>query len=407
MIRRRVPCIDSGASEVDPVRCLFLIASTGDAAVEREGLRLIEQISGQGVAAEVGVLHQPSDAIRQFAGSLRIHTQILADKNDLTVWRRLPTLLSEGQFDAIVTMGGEEETFWGRLGALRCELPVVMTYVRCKSDINWGSALQEMLASGTDRFLCESPEVAATVSAMSAIPSSRVETLAMGVDVEQHRPHPAERASMRYELGLTTSNTACGFVVRPNARECLDFVLEACRLTTSQAREWRMVLLGVQEEEVNQIEERIAERRLEGRVMIRPESGDTDIALSLLDVYTVNPSHTNPRTEVLRAMASGLPIALAHNSQSEDLVLDDVSGWKHDAIEEAAAECWATSCASEQRRRQFGRVGRELAASRWSITASARALGETLNDLRAHKKDRYLPNRSQESLPGDCELLTI
>jgi glycosyltransferase involved in cell wall biosynthesis len=409
MIRRLVATNVNATTEVqvDPLRCLFLIASSGDAAVEREGMELIQQVSGNGVAAEVGVLYDKSEVIRQYSGSLPVHSQILADKNDLSVWRRLPAMLLQGRFDAVVTMGGEEETFWGRLGALRCELPVVMSYVRCTSGINWGSALQEMLASGTDRFLCESPEVAANVAAKSAIPSSRVETLSLGVDVEHHRPHPAERAAMRYDLGLSSANTACGFVARPNALDQLDFILGASRWTTGQSKDWQMVLLGVAQDEVEAIEKRVAERRLDRHVLVRPENGDTDIALSLLDVYVVNPDHINPRTEVLRAMASSLPVSVSHKSQSGDLVLDGISGWKHDAIEEAAAESWVSACTSEQRRRQFGRVGRELAASRWSISASARELSAMLHNLRDSKKDRFLANPSSESLPDESELLPV
>jgi glycosyltransferase involved in cell wall biosynthesis len=389
MIRRLVSNVD------DPIRCLFLAASSGDAAIEREGLQLIHQIGRDGIVAEVGVLHESSQAMAEFSDSMPIHSQILADKNDLSVWRRLPKMLSDGRYEAVVTIGGGAETFWGRLGALRCELPVVMSYVRCNSDINWGNALQEMLASGTDRFLCESPAIAATVEARFAIPVSRVETLSLGVDTENHRPHTAERAEMRYAMGLPSSVSACGFVVRPDAIDGLKYMFEASRWTISQATDFRLVLLGVPQTDVPKVEQQIAERRLSERVIVRPEAGDTDMALSLLDVYVVNPFHINPRTEVLRAMASSLPIALCFDSHAEDLVIDGVSGWKHDAIEEAAAESWAQSCASVQRRRQFGRVGRELAASRWSISASARGLGDLIRDIRDAKKDRYLPNCGQ------------
>lgn len=385
------------------IRCLFLVATAGDAALESEGLQWIESLSGEGIDAEIGFLREPS-AVLDRQTDLPVHPQILADKHDLSVWRRVPQLLNEGEFDAIITMGGEEETFWGRLGGLRGHLPVVISYIRSRSDINWDSALQQMLASGTDRFLCESPDVADAVAMRPEISPSRVETLAIGVDIEQYRPHPARRAAMRYELGLSVHDTVCGFVFGSEADEGVDFMLEASRWAAGQTQNWKMLLLDVPQDREQDLQQAVERKKLDKHVMLRGQRDDLPAALSLLDVYTVNPAHHNPRTEVLRAMAAGLPVAVSHKSVAADLVLNGVTGWYHDAIEEAAAEAWAECCASEQRRRQFGRVGRELVASRWSINASARGLGTMLRELYTAKRNRFLPIQATD-LPAETALM--
>jgi glycosyltransferase involved in cell wall biosynthesis len=400
MIRRYV-----SAHAVKPIRTLFLVAPRDTNADERETVELIRQISGENITAEVGLLHPSAQC--DFAAALKgipLHAEILKEDNDVSVWKRLPQLLEEGKFEAVVTIGGEEETFWGRLGALRAEMPVVLTYVRCATDINWNSAMQEMLASGTDRFICESPVVAQQLANHPRIPKSRVSCLALGVDVESRRPHLAERASMRYELGLETKHTAGGFSMRPGSADQLDFIFKASKWVVSQANDWRLVLLDVLEDQQQEIQERIERERLQGRVIVRPALGDTDMSLSILDVFLVNPAFENPRTDVLRAMATGLPICLAANSVAEDLVLDGLSGWKHDRIEEAAAEVWAEISSSQKRQRQFGRIGRELAASQWSVNNAARQLSEWIHEVHSAKKLRYLDAATMPPLPADAEL---
>ena len=386
----------------DSIRCLFLVGSTDEQTLEKESYELIRQTASDGVEVEVGVLRELSAEAMEILHAVPLHSHIFTNKNDPFSRKRLPTLLADGGFDALVTMGGEEETFWGRFAAQRNGLSVIASFVPSNVEVNWDNALQKMLVGGTDCFICESLQASNDLVRQSTIPAARVKTLCLGVDTDCYRSHPGQRWQLRQELGLDHAQTVCGLVARSLNTETIEYILAESKWAIAQSDDWRMVILGLHEDQVAAIEQRIAESQLNGKVLVRPDRGDNNVAMSVLDVYVINPTDENPRMDILRAMACGLPVTIPFDSPADDLVVDGLCGLKHDATLNCGAKAWIDLCSNRRRRRQFGRIGQDLVVTHWSVGTAARGLRALILNLHAAKHGPFPPAFADQELPVDC-----
>ncbi|HIK91523.1 MAG TPA: glycosyltransferase [Planctomycetes bacterium] len=389
----------------DLIRCLFLIGSSDDEVLGKEWFELIRRTANEHFSVEVAALNDLSADATECLHDFPLHSRILTEKNDPDARKYLPTLLADGEFDALVTMGGDNETFWESLGAQKSDLPVVASFVCCNAKVKWDGDLQKILVSGTDCFICESPQVAQDLACQSSIPASRVQSLTVGVDTDFFRPFPGQRWQLRQDMGFDHSNTVCGLVAKSLDTETIDRILATSKRAVAQSNDWRMAILGLGKNEIAAVVQRISQEHLDGKVIVRPDRGDDNVAMSMLDVYVVERADRNSRVEVLQAMACGLPVCLSFNSYADDLVINEINGLRFDTSFESAANAWIELCSNPRRRRQFGRVSRELAETRWSVNIAADNLRELLLEIHAAKQSHFLPTCFSEKLSDDCKAL--
>lgn len=125
MLRKRLqirPVADRG-----PLRVMWLGHSLPGGYAERRLRDVIRQFEGERFLPEMCCLRSPGDVGEELAREIPVHGSLRRGRFDLLLLPRLMRLFRRRRVDAVVTFGGEDVLFWGRLAAWLADVPVVLT----------------------------------------------------------------------------------------------------------------------------------------------------------------------------------------------------------------------------------------------------------------------------------------
>ena len=349
-----------------PLRVMFVHTEVVVGGAETLLLEIIRKMDRGRFEPELCCLKQLAELGEVIAKEIPTHVGLLEHKFDYKVLGRLKRLFQEREVDAVVTIGtGGDRMFWGRLGAWRAGVPVVLSALHATGYPMKVERMNRMLAPITDGFIgCASTHSKFLVSG-EGCPEQKVFTVWNGVDVDRFRPH--DQAEMRSRLDIPADVPVAGIVaaLRPEKQHVM--LVEAWAQVVEKLPNAVLVVVGDGVER-SAIESKAAELGLTNNLRMLGTRHDVPECLSAMDVKVLSSRMEANPASTLEANACGLPVVAPNVGSLPDTVVQDKTGLLVEPNDpEALANGIVEILSLEDRGRAMGRAALELVRNRFSV----------------------------------------
>jgi glycosyltransferase involved in cell wall biosynthesis len=322
-----------------------------------------------------------------FLGEARRHGfEALALRHDTPrLWgafRELLGLLPE-LGACVLCCHGYKAGLLGRWAARRCNVPVVAVSRGWTGEdlkVRLYEAVDRLGLRRMDRVVCVSRRQAARVR-QAGVPAERTLVIPNAVQPERFAaPDPADRRRLR-ELFPVRPARVVGASGRLSPEKGFGVLVEAAALAARDDPALGFVLFGDGALRP-QLERRAAALGLTGRFVLAGFRTDQDRFMPFLDLLVL-PSFTEGMPNVvLEAFAAGVPVVATAVGGTPEVVEDGTNGFLVPPGDAAAlARGIRAALATEERRRELGRRGRERVLRDFTFAAQARAYQRLFYDL--------------------------
>jgi sugar transferase (PEP-CTERM/EpsH1 system associated) len=204
-------------------------------------------------------------------------------------------------------------------------------------------------------------------------PVDKIRVIYNGVDTDQFRPRPELRTSLRSELGILPYRFVVGTVGRIVPIKDHDTLLAAAEIMVRQKLDVHLLIVGSGPELARLQARAAASSELRGRATFLGATDKVAELLNSMDVFVLPSVCEGMSNTVLEAMATGLPLVVTNAGGNPELVEEGVIGNLFAPRDVQALSCLLSRMVKDtDLRRGYGRVARERAVERFSLTAMAR-----------------------------------
>lgn len=378
--RSLTPLADRG-----PLRVMFVLTGMPVGGAEVLLVNLIRRLDRERFAPELCCLKWLGALGEELAKEIPTHTGLINSKFDLRIWGRLTRLLQQRRIDAVVTVGGGDKMFWGRLAAWRAGVPVVASALHSTGWPDGVTRLNRWLTPLTDAFIAVATEHGRFLVEKEKFPLAKVHVIPNGVDVDRFQPCPEHRVLVRRELGLAL-DAPVGMIVaalRPEKNHSL-FLQSAARVI-AQLPAARFVIVGDGPERAR-LESEAATLGVQSQVQFLGNRSDIPRLLAAADLFALTSDNEANPVSILEAMAMGLPVVATHVGSIAESVLHGETGLlvpTRDA--DAASSAWLALLGNREMSVRMGRLGRERVITHWSLQRMVNGYQDLLSDLYERK----------------------
>ncbi len=304
---------------------MFVITSMPVGGAETLLVELLRRLDRSRFLPELCCLKDLGPLGEALAREIPAHHGLLRRKTDVSVLWRLAGLMRRRRIDAVVTVGGGDKMFWGRLAARLAGVPVIASALH---STGWPDRVQlanRLLAPITDAFIAVAEPQGRYLAAHEGCTAAKIRVIPNGVDVERFRPRPPNE-TLRQEFDLAADAPVVGIVaaLRPEKNHAL-FLRAAAgvRRAVPNAR-FLIVGDGPQRGELEALARSLA---ISDAVRFLGTRSDVPEVLSLIDVLALS-SHmeANP-VSILEAMAAEKPVVATRVGSVDKAVHDGRSGY--------------------------------------------------------------------------------
>jgi len=331
-------------------------------------------------------------------------------------WVPLARVMREGRYDVIHAILPISYLCGAWANRLAGRKPLIMARV----SLNWYQQTARLLSyleryvlhPRLDAAICNSATIMRQLEA-EGIPQAKIRLIYNGIDFPPRPTTPADRQSVRENLGLGPDElllSAVGNLWTYKGHADLLRALQA--IAQKLPRDWTLLIVGRDVDgNLDRLSKLCAELGLAAHVRFLGERDDVASLLSVADIH-VSASHTEGLpNNILEAMGSGLPVVATEVGGVPELVVHAVTGLLVPPRDPAALGAAILALASDPAlRARLGRAGHTRATANFSIQRSATALAEVYQSvagsnlgspeqLRAPTCPR-LAQSSPESCPG-------
>ncbi|KAA1374909.1 glycosyltransferase family 4 protein [Aeromicrobium fastidiosum] len=205
------------------------------------------------------------------------------------------------------------------------------------------------------------------------VPAAKVVTVHNGVDTEHFRHRPDERAALRHELlGIDDDRLVIAQAAFLDARKRQAMLIEAMPTVLLADPRTHLALAGGGDDEP-MLRELITSLGLGDNVSLL--TGDNDIAAlyAASDVATLVSTHEGLPGSAIEALACGLPLLIAPNGGSVEVIEHEVSGlFLHDETVAGTAAALTRLVTDAGLRERLAVAGLERVRERFDIRVTAR-----------------------------------
>ncbi len=368
-----------------PLRVMFLTTTMTIGGYETLLFNMIRRIDRQRVLPELCCLKEKGELGEALADEVPVFDRLLRHKFDVGVVRRLERLFRERRIDAVVTVGtGGDRMFWGRLGARRARVAVVVSAIHSTGVPDYIEWPNRLLARWTDAFIGAAAPHARYLIDEAGCPSDKVVVIPYGIDPERFAPRPANPALMA-ELGLTAENPVAGIVAVLRPEKHHELFLRAAALVRERLPEARFLIVGDGPRRPV-IEQLRAELNLQDTVQMLGKRTDVPELLALMDVLLITSHMECSPVSILEAMGCGKAVIATRVGSIPESVEDGRTGFlvpPGDAEALAGRLCEVLSDRSLAR--QLGEQGRARILERFTLDRMTRQYEDLVIDLYRRK----------------------
>lgn len=218
------------------------------------------------------------------------------------------------------------------------------------------------------------------------VPASKVVTVHNGVDTHQFRPRPDERQQLRHDLlGVDDDRVVITQAAFLDARKRQAMLVEAMPEVLRADPRTLLVLAGGGDDE-SMLRDLVARLDLTGNVLLL--TGDNDVAAlyAASDVATLVSTHEGLPGSAIEGLATGLPLLIAPNGGSIEVIEDGVSGmFLHDETVAGTAAALTRLVTDAGLRDRLGAAGLERVRRVFDIRVTAQRTADVHDAVLAER----------------------
>lgn len=287
-------------------------------------------------------------------------------------YRRLVAIIREEKPDIVQTYR-DIANFWGRLAALKAEVPVVVTSVRNRA-LNFINVLTERwLSRRTARVLTNSEGVRRELMRVARVPDSKIQIVHNFIDVERFAPPSDEaRRAARARWEVADGELILlvpGRIAMQKHQLGLLFALNLLREQGGLPAHARVLLAGRENSRAYPalVNRCLSWLGLKDRVTYLGRVTDMLSLYSAADILVLPSLFEGLPNAVLEGAACGLPAVVSHAANIDHLVVDGQTGFEAPTFNRRALAAALGRCLAldEETRRRMGAAGRAHIVARF------------------------------------------
>ncbi|HZZ30051.1 MAG TPA: glycosyltransferase [Pirellulales bacterium] len=367
-----------------PLRVMFCNTSLHVGGAETLLFNLLQRLDRSRFAPELCCLKELGEVGEELAQNIPVHAHLLRNKFDVRILGRLTRLLREREIDAVVTVGGGDKMFWGRLAAWRSGVPVIVSALHSTGwpdGINW---LNRRLTPLNDAFVAVAANHARHLVERERLPSHRVYLIPNGVDTNAFRPQPSN-AILRQQLNIPASAPVVGIVAVLRPEKNHEMFLRVAAAVRRQMPEAHFLVIGDGPRRV-ELESLSVQLGLSEHVHFLGKRPDVPELLNLLEAFVLTSHNEANPVSILEALATAKPVVATKVGSVPETVLDKICGFLVNPGDELAMTNRVLELLlNPAKARGLGVAGRRHVIEHWSLDRMVAGYEELLLRLYFHK----------------------
>jgi glycosyltransferase involved in cell wall biosynthesis len=337
---------------------MFLLTSMPVGGAETLLVNLVRRFDRDRINPLVACLKDKDVLGEELKQEIPVFENLIQHKYDFGVAGRLRRLFKQEQVDAIITVGAGDKMFWGRLGARRARVPVILSALHSTGWPDGVGRLNRMLTGITDGFIACARQHAEYQVQQEKFPSEKVFLIPNGIDTDRFVFDAASRNQWREKLGIATSTPVVGIVAALRPEKNHDLFLRAAKLTVAKLPNAEFVIAGDGPE--RQRLERLAETlALKTKTHFIGSTSDIPGVLSMVDLFALTSHNEASPVSIMEALSCRRPVVATDVGSIDESVIDGQTGFlvlPGDA--DNMSDRWCRLLSDTQLASQFGDAGR-------------------------------------------------
>jgi len=325
------------------MKIIHLISSSGFLGAESVVLELTKETTIAGHQVTIGVLENkrnPHLELAEIANSLNLRVNIFPCRSrfDLSTIKNIRDFIHKEKPD-IIHSHGYKSNFYA-LSAARNKMPWVVTnhlWKRTTFNLKLYAYLDRFLIKYSKQIVAVSDEIAAEMLKMG-IPSHKIVVIDNGIDLRRFSKEK-KNDQLKRSFGFNINSKVIGTVASLTEEKGHFYLLEAASAIVSSFPEARFLIVGDGRER-RQLEEKVSELGLLGKVIFTGSRRDVPEILSILDIFVLPSLKEGLPMALLEAMAARLPVVATKVGAVPKVVVHKENGF---LVEPGSSESLCTA----------------------------------------------------------------
>lgn len=353
---------------MDSVNILHVNSELAWGGGETQTAYLIEGLQGRGYQQALACQPQSALAKRYLKESMRVHLVSMPTQFSLSAIMRLRQIINEGKFDIAHFHTSRAHTL-GAVASLGIH-PLVRVVTRRigHRSTNWLKA-RLIYNSGTEAIVAISEAVGETLLA-KRISAEKLRVIPSGVDLKKFAG--GDGFSWRDRLKISQNALVVAYVGKLSQGKGLDTLFRAIPSLAEKDTTTQFLIVG-EGPERNNLEKLALQLKIEAHVIFAGFIEDIPGVLAVADVVVL-PSLKEAAGNVVReAMAAGKPVVASRVGGLPESIIDGETGFLFPpGDQQALSRSLLTLIDNPALRERFGRAGRELVQTKFSVETMVR-----------------------------------
>lgn len=356
-------------SDRGPLRVAFVITSMPIGGAETLLVQLIRGLDRQRFLPTLFCLKEPGPLGESIRDEIDLHSHLISGKYDVRVLGRLTSLFRRLGIDAVVTVGAGDKMFWGRLAARRARVPVVISAIHSTGWPDGIGRLNRMLTRITDAFVAVAEGHRRHLIDVERFPSSKVELIPNGIDVERFRFNPEARRLGRERWQIPDQTPCVGLVAALRPEKDHETFVSVAEQVCRAIPDCRFLLVGDGPQR-GVIEAALDRTGMRDRFVLAGSRHDIPECLSVMDLFLLTSRMEASPVSILEAQAVGLPVVATDVGSISESVIPEITGALAGAGDVAGlAAAVIRLLQSHEAAQAMGSRGRDQVVCRGSVQA--------------------------------------
>lgn len=356
-------------SEAGPLNVMFVVTSMPVGGAETLLVNMMRRMDTKRFKPELVCTKEPGPLGVEISSEFTVHSNLLANKFDLRVLPRLVQLMRRRRTDVVVTVSAGDNMFWGRLAAHIAGVPAIASALHSTGWPDGVGRMNRMLTGMTDAFIGVADSHGNFLREFEKFPADKVHVVRNGIDCDRFCPDPEAASNVRAELNLPDDTPLVGIVAALRSEKNHTMLVRAAAKVRQSHPDAHWIIVGDGPER-GAIEAAAAELSISDRIHLLGTRSDTPRLVAALDVFTLCSLNEASPVSILEALACEVPVMATNVGSIGESIVEGVTGHMIESEDtDAMAESVCSLLADPERRRAFGKAGRELVLKTGSLNS--------------------------------------
>lgn len=342
-----------------PLRVMFLLSSMPIGGAETLLVNLVRKMDRERFVPLIGCMKEKGVLGEVLSNEVPVFDRLINHKYDFAVAGRLKTLFIENKIDVLVTVGAGDKMFWGRLGARRARVPVILSALHSTGWPDGVGRLNRMLTRITDGFIAVANQHAQYQIEQEKFPAEKVYLIPNGIDTSRFVFDSERRLQWRSDWGIAPDAPVVGIVAALRPEKNHDMFLEAARRVSLDLPDARFVIAGDGPER-ERLEQQAIEKGIQDQVKFLGSTQDIPGVMSMIDLFSLTSFNEASPVSIMEALSCERPVVATQVGSVDESVVEGKTGFLV-PVDDAKqmAERWMAVLGDSKLRQRLGTAGRE------------------------------------------------